>query len=182
MAAAGPRVFVAVGSNIDPEAKIKGALALLGKRAALVAISSFYRTEPLKGNSSDPGGPYYNGVVEIETPLAPLEVKNSLLRGIEDSLGRVRSADRFGARSIDLDLILYGDTLLDGGGLRLPSPEILERAFVAVPLAELAPELTLPGTGLTIADIAGSFDPGDMVDLSRFTEELAVFTGERGRQ
>ena len=174
MAAAGPRVFVAVGSNIDPEVKIKGALSLLNERAALVAISSFYRTEPLKGSNPDPdpGGPYYNGVVEIETPLPPLEIKKTLLMGIEDSLGRVRSADRFGPRRIDLDLILYGDTLFDGGGLKLPSPEITERAFVAVPLAELAGELTLPGTTLKLSHIAVGFDPGAMALLADFTEEL----------
>ncbi len=179
---AAARVFVAVGSNIDPEQKIKGALKLLKERAALVAISSFYRTEPLKGNSPDPGGPYYNGVVEIETSLPPLEVKRTLLVGIEDTLGRERLADRYGPRTIDLDLILYGDMLFDGDELKLPSPEILERAFVAVPLAELAGELALPGTPLKLSDVAGSFDPGDMVKLSRFTKELAIFTEERERQ
>ena len=172
METAAARVFIAVGSNVDPEAKIEGALSLLKERAALVGISSFYRTEALKGASPDPGGPYYNGVVEIETPLKPLEVKNSLLRSIEDSLGRVRSADKFAPRTIDLDLILYGDTVFDGDGLKLPSPEILERAFVAVPLAELAGELTLPGTPLKLADVAGGFDPAEMVLLDSFTEEL----------
>jgi dihydroneopterin aldolase/2-amino-4-hydroxy-6-hydroxymethyldihydropteridine diphosphokinase len=172
------RVFIGVGSNVDPEQKIKGALKLLRERASLVAISSFYRTEPLRG----PGSPYYNGVVEIETPLPPLEIKNTLLRSIEDTLGRVRSADKHGPRTIDLDLILYGDTVFDGDGLKLPSPEILERAFVAVPLAELAGELALPGTALKLADVAGGFDPGTMVELSGFTKELAIFTEERERQ
>ncbi len=149
------RVFIGVGSNIEPELKIAQALKLLGERAALVAVSTFYLTEPLKGPGSiGAGASYYNGVVEIATPLAPLEIKLDLLRGIEDSLGRVRSAGKFGPRTIDLDLILYGDTVCDSGELRLPSPEILERAFVAVPLAELAGELTLPGTSLKLGSVA----------------------------
>ncbi len=168
METATARVFIAVGSNVDPGRKIKGALKLLGERASLVAVSSFYRTEPLGGA----GPPYYNGVVEIESSLPPLELKNSLLCSIEDSLGRVRSADRYGPRTIDLDLILYGDTVFEDDGLKLPSPEILERAFVAVPLAELAGELTLPGTPRKLADVAGSFNPGEMVLLADFTEEL----------
>ena len=172
------RVFIGVGSNINPELNIKRALELLGELTALVAVSNFYRTEPLRGPGSPPdgeidaGGPYYNGVVEIGTPLPPQEIKNALLSGIEDSLLRVRSADSFAPRTIDLDLILYGDIVVDSGGLKLPSPEILERAFVAVPLAELAPELTLPGTPVTLAGAAAVFDPGAMVLLADLTKTL----------
>ncbi len=167
------RVFIAVGSNINPEENIKRALKLLGERAVLVAVSAFYLTEPLATpGGQGAGGSYYNGVVEIITPLSPLEIKSGLLSGIEDSLGRVRSADSFAPRVIDLDLILYGDTVVDSGELKLPSPEILERAFVAVPLAELAPELTLPGTSVSLAEAAASFDSGPMVALGDFTEAL----------
>ncbi len=176
------RVFIGVGSNIDPEENIRRAIALIKEKARIAGVSSFYRTEPLSGpgRRSRPGQPhYYNGVVEIETVLGPLELKKGLLGGIEERLGRVRTEDADGPRTIDLDIILYDDMVFEGEGLKLPSPEILERAFVAVPLSELAPEVVLPGSGLRLKEVAERFKADEMVELPGFTKEMAAFAEER---
>ncbi len=176
------RVFIGVGSNIDPEENIRRAITLIKEKARITGVSSFYLTEPLYGTGrrSGPGqDPYYNGVLEIEVDLEPLALKKGLLRGIEERLGRVRTRDAHGPRTIDLDIILYDDMVFEGEGLKLPSPEILERAFVAVPLSELAPEVVLPGSGVRLKEVAERFKADEMVELAGFTKEMAGFAEER---
>jgi 2-amino-4-hydroxy-6-hydroxymethyldihydropteridine diphosphokinase len=163
------RVFIGVGANIDPEENIRRAIALLKEKARITGVSSFYLTEPISRPGQDP---YYNGVLEIEVDLDPLELKKGLLRGIEEKLGRVRTQDAHGPRTIDLDIILYDDMVFEGEGLKLPSPEILERAFVAVPLSELAPEVVLPGSGVRLKEVAERFKADGMVGLAGFTKRL----------
>jgi dihydroneopterin aldolase/2-amino-4-hydroxy-6-hydroxymethyldihydropteridine diphosphokinase len=126
------RAFIGVGSNIAPEKNIREALRLLARLVRIVAISTFYRT-PAIDRPSDPD--FYNGVVAIETDLRPMALKSKVLRKIEAALGRRRSADKYASRTIDLDLLV----------LTPPDPDILNRAFVAVPLAEIEPDLLLPG-------------------------------------
>ncbi len=179
------RVFIGVGSNIDPEKNIRRAIALIKEKARITGVSSFYLTEPLTGpgRRSGPGQPpYYNGVLEIEVDLGPVELKNGILRGIEERLGRVRTEDADGPRTIDLDIILYDDLVFEGEGLKLPNPEILERAFVAVPLSELAPEVVLPGSGVRLKEVAERFKADEMVELPVFTKEMAGLAEERERQ
>src|SRR5712692_6895027 len=134
------RVFVAVGSNIEPEANVTGALALLEAAVGVRAISTFYRTPAMK-RTEDPT--FVNGVVEVGEALGAVELKR-LLRSTESALGRERVADRYAPRTIDLDLILYGGLVCASNELTLPDPEIRERPFLAIPLLELAPELVLP--------------------------------------
>lgn len=173
------RVFIGVGSNIDPEENIRRAIALIKEKARITGVSSFYLTEPLSGPGQEP---YYNGVLEIEVDLEPLALKKGLLRGIEERLGRVRIRDAHGPRTIDLDIILYDGMVFEGEGLKLPSPEILERAFVAVPLSELAPEVVLPGSGVRLKEVAERFKADEMVELPVFTKEMAGLAEERERQ
>jgi dihydroneopterin aldolase/2-amino-4-hydroxy-6-hydroxymethyldihydropteridine diphosphokinase len=173
------RVFIGVGSNIDPEENIRRAIALIKEKACITGVSSFYLTEPLGGPGQDR---YYNGVLEIETDIKPVELKRGLLRGIEERLGRVRTQDADGPRTIDLDILLYNDIVFDGEGLKLPSPEILERAFVAVPLSELAPEVVLPGSGVRLKEVAERFKADAMVKLAGFTKEMAGLAEERERR
>jgi len=142
-----PRAFIGVGSNIAPQENIREALRRLAQSVLIVSISTFYR-EPAIGRPDDPD--FHNGVVEIDTDLAPITLKGKVLRGIEASLGRgrSRSLDKFASRTIDLDLLLYDDLVVSSAELTLPHPDILKRAFVAVPLYEIAPTLVLPGSGV----------------------------------
>ena len=125
--------FVAVGSNIESERNILAALAALQDTVRIVASSMFYRTEPI-GRTDQPR--FINGVWWIETSLAPLELRQQVLRPTEARLGRLRTRDRFGPRTIDLDLILYNDVVVREGDLILPHPD-LARPFVYFPVIEL---------------------------------------------
>src|SRR4030088_247086 len=129
------RVFIAVGSNIEPESNVTRALRSLRANPGLRGASTFYRTPALE-RPEDP--PFINGVIEVADTLPPLELKKRL-RAVEDALGRTRDGDPYGPRTIDLDLLLYGDLVSNSPELTLPHPEIRERRFVAVPLLELAP-------------------------------------------
>jgi 2-amino-4-hydroxy-6-hydroxymethyldihydropteridine diphosphokinase len=159
---------VAVGSNIEPERSIAGALVLLRAKVDLRALSTFYRTAPL----GSPGAPpFINGAARIETDLSARELKLGVLRGIEEALGRVRGSDRNAPRTIDLDLIWFGGQVIAEPDLVIPDPEILTRAFIALPLAELMPGLVLPG-GVPLEEIAEALPLGDMTPLEALTKRL----------
>lgn len=151
--------FVAIGSNIAPREHIPKALDLLRTYVRVTSASTFYAT-PSLGRPELPE--YRNGVLKIETSHMPFTLKFHVMRPIEDTLGRVRSDDRYAPRTIDLDVILYGEQVVEEEGLIIPDPGIWERSFVAVPLLELAPGLVIPGTGETLAEL----------DASKRSEEL----------
>lgn len=136
--------YVAVGSNIEPKRNIAAALRLLQNETGVrvTGISTFYCSAALDRPEQ---GDYLNGVWRIETARPAREIRFQVLRSIEDRLGRQRTADKWAPRTIDLDLVLYGQTALDEPGLRLPSPDI-DRPFVALPLVELDAALVRPGT------------------------------------
>jgi len=110
-------------------------------------VSSLYDTEPF-GVAEQPR--YLNAVAEVETELEPLPLLHELL-AIEDRCGRVRREPK-GPRSLDLDLLVYDDVQTETGEMNLPHPRLAERAFVLVPLAELAGDLVVPGTELSVRD------------------------------
>jgi 2-amino-4-hydroxy-6-hydroxymethyldihydropteridine diphosphokinase len=107
----------------------------------VVAVSSVYETDPVGGPAGQ--GPYLNAVVELDTGRSPRELLE-IGRSLEDAAGRVR-AERFGPRTLDVDVLLVGDLVIDEDDLVVPHPRMWERAFVLVPLAELAPELVPAG-------------------------------------
>lgn len=163
------RSFVSVGSNIDPGENIKKALSKLSARVAVKGISTVYSTEPI----GPPGqGEFYNCVVEIDSPMPPEDLKYRVLRPIEHELGRERNGDRYAARTIDLDLILCGERVVDSGSMRLPDPQILVRPFIAIPLRELSPGLVLPGMKESIDDVAGRLSAAGMKPLESYTARL----------
>ena len=136
--------WIGLGSNLqDPPAQLRRAFGRLGELPAtkLLARSTLYRSAPL-----GPAGQrdYCNAVAAIETGLAPAELLDALI-GIERATGRERGGPRWGPRVLDLDLLVYGDQIIEQAGLRVPHPEIGNRNFVLVPLAELAPGLRIPG-------------------------------------
>ena len=154
------RAFIAFGSNLgDRHAHFLAARARLCRAAgiACVASSSLYESEPCGGPSGQ--GNYLNAVVEIATGLSPL-VLLELLQTIEKEQGRVRG-ERWGERTLDLDLLLYGDVVLESATLTLPHPRLHERAFVLLPCAEIAPALLHPLYGQTMQQLT------EAIDLSR---------------
>ena len=146
-----PIAYVAFGSNILPEVRVPEALDLLMGHVEVLSVSTVYRCAALhRPEQAD----YRNGVLAIRSERDAGALKNEVLRKIEDRLGRRREEDRYAARTIDLDLILYGDAVVHEANLRLPDSDIYRRPFVAVPLLELAPDLVLPEDGTRLADLA----------------------------
>ncbi len=136
------RAYVGLGSNLgDREAALRSALEQLGE--GVVAVSSFRETDPV-GYLEQP--PFLNAAAALETELDPRALLERLL-AIERELGRTRDGPRFGPRTIDLDLLLYEDRVIDEPGLVVPHPRMGERRFVLEPLAELDPNLAVPGQG-----------------------------------
>lgn len=136
------RCFIGLGSNLDePLQQIQRALAALGalEHCSLGAVSPFYRN-PAIGPGDQPD--FINAVAELETSLTPLELLAHLQR-IENAQGRVRNI-RWSARTLDLDLLLYGDQIVALPELQVPHPRLRERNFVLYPLHDIAPTLTLP--------------------------------------
>ena len=138
------RAFVGVGANLgDALATVHAALQALGRlpRTQCVAVSSLYRSAPVEAVKPD----FVNAVAELHTALTPLELLRRL-QAIEQDFGRVRSV-RNAPRTLDLDLLLHGQAVMQGGELTLPHPRAQLRAFVLRPLAEIDPALSLPGLG-----------------------------------
>jgi len=140
--------YVAAGSSIDSRRNLTAAIDLLARRVDVLAISTVYKT-PAIGRPHDPD--FLNCVIKIRTAMPPREVKVSLLKGIENLLSRRRSHDKYAPRRIDLDLILYGDQVIDQPDLTIPHPD-LARWFVREPLLELAPSAEMPGVGVKLRD------------------------------
>ncbi len=144
--------YVGIGANLgDRAANVAEALRELGAQPTIevVRVSSLYETSPV-GRTDQPD--FLNAVAAVRTMLAPNDFLRALL-DTENKMGRVRNL-RWGPRVIDLDLLLYGDMQGDTPGLTIPHPRLRERAFVLVPLAEIAPNLRLPGDGQSVSDLA----------------------------
>ena len=143
--------YLGLGSNLGDRA---GHLAAAVERIArlpgvrMARVSRIWETEPVGGPAQ---GDYLNAVAEVETDLAPDALLAALL-AVERELGRERR-ERWGPRTIDLDLLLAGDGVVETGGLVLPHPRLAERRFVLEPLAELAPGLRHPVAGVTVAEL-----------------------------
>ncbi len=148
------KVYVSVGSNIDRERNIKSALAELAGEYRDLQQSRIFETEAVGFE----GDAFYNLVVAFETSQTPQQVLDILNR-IEDKHGRDRSVGKFSSRTLDLDLLLYDNLILNEPHLKLPRPEILEYAFVLQPLAEIAGNMKHPVTGFSFAAIWDAFDP-----------------------
>jgi 2-amino-4-hydroxy-6-hydroxymethyldihydropteridine diphosphokinase len=158
-ASRGVRAYVGLGANLDArEETIRNALDLLGEhpRIDVVAVSTLRETKPWGPVARQP--PFLNGAAVVETSLEPRALLGVLL-DVERRLGRVRE-ERWGPRTIDLDLLVYGDAIVDEPGLTVPHPRLRERAFALEPLVELEPELVVPGQGPAVA-LLESLDRAD---------------------
>lgn len=159
------RAYVGLGSNLDaPEQQIERALDALATRVPqtqLLRTSRRYRTLPW-GIAEQPA--FVNAVAEVATSLPPRDLLEALLM-LERVQGRHRDGARWGPRTIDLDLLVYGDLRAEWPGLMLPHPRLAERAFVLVPLADLDADLVIPGVG-AVRDLLAGIDLSDCVPLA----------------
>jgi 2-amino-4-hydroxy-6-hydroxymethyldihydropteridine diphosphokinase len=145
------RAYVGLGGNLgDRRSYLERAVELLTREpdVRVVAVSSFRETDPV-GYVEQPR--FLNGAVAVDTRLGPRELLERLL-AVERALGRERTGPRFGPRTIDLDLLLYGDETIDEPGLTIPHARLAERRFALEPLAELDPDLALPD-GRRVAEL-----------------------------
>jgi 2-amino-4-hydroxy-6-hydroxymethyldihydropteridine diphosphokinase len=158
-----PRAWIGLGSNLgDRLGYLKTALGMIERipETALTAVSSFYDTAPV-GKVDQPR--FLNAVAEVTTELSPLALMRELL-AIEDHCGRIRR-DMWGPRTLDLDLLIFGDVEVCSDELTVPHPRIAERAFVLMPLAEIAPDLVVPGSGKVAGALAEEL--GGAADVRR---------------
>ena len=144
---------VALGSNLgDRAANIELAVAALGTLPGcrVLASSAPVATAAVRVGAADPGGEYLNAAALVETTVDPRQLLG-MLHEIEHRLGRDRARQPHGAaRTIDLDLVLHGNTILCTPEIELPHPRLHDRAFVLAPLASIAPHMVIPTTGLTV--------------------------------
>jgi 2-amino-4-hydroxy-6-hydroxymethyldihydropteridine diphosphokinase len=148
-----PAVYVAVGSNVDPERNLALATRALRREFPDVEFSPWYRNRAVGFEGAD----FINLVAGFTTQL-PIDEVLSRLHAIEALCGRPRDAPRWAPRSMDLDVLLYGEMVCDTPRLKLPRPDLLKRAFMLGPLAALAPDLVHPTEKLTIGELWGRFD------------------------
>jgi 2-amino-4-hydroxy-6-hydroxymethyldihydropteridine diphosphokinase len=163
------RAFISIGSNIHPAANIRKAVHSLRRRVQVTGLSTVYCTKAID-RPDEPD--YFNCVLEIMTGVSPEDLQCLILRVIENDLGRIRSEDKYAARTIDLDLILYGEMVIASAELIVPDPEILERPFLAIALHELDQNLIIPGISMPIKDIVGKFQESAMKPLENYTTHL----------
>jgi 2-amino-4-hydroxy-6-hydroxymethyldihydropteridine diphosphokinase len=161
--------YIGVGSNIQPEHNLPKALQYLQQRVRVVAVATVYRTAPL-GRPEQP--PYLNTVWQIRTDIFPRPLKFTVLRRIETQLGRTRTEDRYHERTIDLDLLLYGDLVIHEADLVIPDPDIRQRPFLAIPLFELNPNLILPDRQEKLHHVMTVLDEVSLEPLPRLTKHL----------
>ena len=157
-------VYLGLGSNIDAEKNLRTAVAALREQFGEVHVSDIYRSAPLGFEGDD----FLNLVVGLTTDVQPAELIECF-ENLHEQAGRVRGPNKFSARPLDIDLLLY-DSLIDPEPpLRLPRPDVLEHGFVLRPLAEIAPGLVHPVTGRTLGEHWREFDtanhPLTRVDL-----------------
>lgn len=151
-------VYISIGSNQEPRRNIQSCLQRLRDFFGELQVSTVYEN----GAVGFEGENFYNLVVGFDTTL-PVEDVSQVLHRIEDEHGRIRSGKKFSSRTLDLDLLLYGDLVLKTDTLELPRDEINRYAFVLRPLAELAPDLQHPSLGKSMADLWADFPGKDIM-------------------
>ncbi len=148
-----PLVHVAAGSNIEPEANLKRALAELRRRFLDLSVSPAYRNPAFGFDGAD----FINLVAMFNTPDA-LDVVLTKLRDVEALCGRPRDAPKWAPRAMDLDILLYGDCVLDEPGVKLPRADLVLKAYMLRPAADLSPDLRHPTLGLSLQELWRAFD------------------------
>lgn len=149
------RAFIELGSNLEAELHLPRAAAALTSLGRVVDVSQVYRTKPY-GPAGQPD--FLNAAIELWTELSPRALRRAL-RKLEAELGRENSDERYAPRQIDLDLCLYDDLVFEDEELKLPHPDLVERAYLARSVADLAPNLRHPVSGETMSELAARLEP-----------------------
>lgn len=154
-------VYFSLGSNIAPQVHLHKALEALDEKYGLKSLSHIYETSPVGGRKGQPN--FWNLVAAVDTDETVEQIRR-WIGLLEKKQGRVRTKDRYGSRTLDVDLILWKDLVLAEKDLTLPHPDIAAKAFVLFPLLEVAPGLTLPGSGKPLMELAQEFsDKGQKI-------------------
>jgi 2-amino-4-hydroxy-6-hydroxymethyldihydropteridine diphosphokinase len=148
--------YLSLGSNIEPERNLPAAVALLEQFGHVRAVSSVWQSAPV-GFAAQ--ADFLNAAVILETTLSAQRLRERAIAQIEESLKRVRMENKNAPRTIDIDIMLFNEEVLSLGQRHIPDAEVLERPFVAIPLAEIAPDYVHPETGQTLTQIADQFAP-----------------------
>jgi len=154
------RAYLALGSNIEPERHLREAVKRLAQHGQVRALSTVWETAPV-GFADQPN--FLNAVVLLATPLTAQALRAEVIPAVEAALGRVRTGNKFGPRTIDIDLVLFNGEVLDLGRRHIPDPEIATRPYLAISLAEIAPDYVHPETGQTLRAMAASLSTAGMV-------------------
>jgi 2-amino-4-hydroxy-6-hydroxymethyldihydropteridine diphosphokinase len=152
------RVWLSIGSNVDRKANVIGCIDALQERFGELVISTVYENDSFGFE----GSPFYNLVIGLDSDRS-IDELTKIFRQIEADHGRVRGGPKFAARSLDVDMLAYGDQIVKSGSLELPRPEILEYAFVLGPLAEVAGDERHPVSGETYSELWDRFDKSNHV-------------------
>lgn len=163
-----PEVFVGAGSNVEPRRHLGAGLRGLAEQFGLLRLSPVYRNSPVGFTGED----FLNLVIAFDTE-DPLEDVAAALAAIETANGRVRGEAKFAPRTLDLDLLLYGELVLEAGGIQVPRDEITKYPFVLKPLADLAGERLHPVLGRSYAELWKQFD-GERHPLVRVEGDFAA--------
>ncbi len=166
------RAYIGLGSNLDdPQRQLQYAVEALRNlpQSRLTAVSPLYYSKPM-GPVEQPD--YINGVAMLDTRLEPLALLDHL-QSIEQQQGRVRNVERWGPRTLDLDLLLYASEVINLPRLQVPHPGIYQRSFVLQPLFDLVPELTFPDDR-TLREALAAVDPGSLKPLQPGEDDLST--------
>ena len=147
--------YLSLGSNIEPEHNLPEAVAQLARFGHVKATSSVWQTAAV-GFTEQPD--FLNAAVLLETEMSAKTLRQHAITEIENSLGRVRTENKNGPRPIDIDIMLFNHDVLSIGHRRIPDPELLERSFAAIPMAEIAPDYVHPEEKVTLEEIAIQFN------------------------
>lgn len=163
------QTYISVASNLEPEQHIEAALKALAEAETISGLSTFYLTAPI-GRPDQPQ--YFNGAVRLESLRPPRALKEEILRPIETQLGRVRSNDKFAARTIDLDILLAGNATWTEHGLNIPDPDLLTRPFLAAAVLDIDPALQLPGEETPLAARLSEHDRARLTPALAFSGRM----------
>ena len=162
--------YLSLGSNIEPEHNLPEAVAQLARFGRVRAVSSIWQTASV-GFTDQPD--FLNAAVLLETEMSAVTLRQQAISQIENALGRVRTENKNGPRPIDIDIMLFNHDMLSIGHRRIPDPELLERCFVAIPLAEIAPDYVHPEEKVSLMEIALRFNSSTGAITKRDDIELS---------
>jgi 2-amino-4-hydroxy-6-hydroxymethyldihydropteridine diphosphokinase len=163
--------YLALGSNLEPERHLPEAVRRLAQVGQVRAASAVWETAPV-GFADQPN--FLNAALLLATPLGAQDLCTRIIPALEAALGRVRTQNKNGPRTIDVDLVLFNQEVLDLGHRHIPDPDIATRPFLAIPLAEIAPDYVHPETGETLRVMADRLAPVGMRHRADVRLEIVV--------